>query len=361
MKVEGIDHVALVVRDVERSIRWYGDVLGLERRYADVWGDVPAFIGAGTTALALFPVRDGEAKPRPGRDTIAMLHLAFRVDAAGFERAKEELTRRGIAWEFQDHEVSHSIYFEDPDGHQLEITTYDLTGVITARPLRRGRPPLAQQLGDLAPLRAAVAQVVVEEDREQDGLRRRRARRRRRAAGIEHAGQRQRVLERAGLRRHRRQQRPADQRAGARPRQRGDERVAPRRSPHEPQQRDDGARREQVLGREATHVVERELTLGDADLVGEERLQSFDAVVVAAFAGAHQRHLQHQHLGGPVGALAQDRHHDVRERRREEARDDRLRRRRPRLRRRRRRIAAGRGVSVATRTVPVSSTPARRR
>ena len=127
MKVEGIDHVALVVRDVECSIRWYGEVLGLERRYADVWGDVPAFIGAGTTALALFPVRDGEAAPRPGRNAITMLHLAFRTDSAGFGRAKEELDRRGIAWEFQDHQVSHSIYFEDPDGHQLEITTYEIS------------------------------------------------------------------------------------------------------------------------------------------------------------------------------------------------------------------------------------------
>lgn len=127
MKVEGIDHVALVVRDVERSIRWYTEVLGLERLHADVWGDVPAFIGAGNTALALFPVRDGAAKPRPGRDTIAMLHLAFRVDAAGFKNAKDELTRRDIPWEFQDHEISHSIYFEDPDGHQLEVTTYELS------------------------------------------------------------------------------------------------------------------------------------------------------------------------------------------------------------------------------------------
>ena len=126
LKVEGIDHVALAVRDVERSIRWYGDLLGLERRFADVWGDVPAFISAGTTSIALFPVRDGAAKPPPGRDSIAMLHLAFRVDASGFAHAKEELTRRGIAWEFSDHEVSHSIYFDDPDGHHLEITTYDL-------------------------------------------------------------------------------------------------------------------------------------------------------------------------------------------------------------------------------------------
>lgn len=126
IKVEGIDHVALAVSDVERSIRWYGDVLGLERRFADVWGDVPAFIGAGTTAIALFPVRDGEAQPPPGRNTIAMLHLAFRIDRAGFEHAKEELHRRGIAWELQDHQVSHSIYFDDPDGHQLEITTYEV-------------------------------------------------------------------------------------------------------------------------------------------------------------------------------------------------------------------------------------------
>jgi catechol 2,3-dioxygenase-like lactoylglutathione lyase family enzyme len=126
MRVEGIDHVALVVRDLERSIRWYADVLGLERRYDDVWGDVPAFIGAGSTALALFPVRDGDAQPRPGRNVITMLHLAFRTDAAGFARAKEELTRRGIVWEFSDHQISHSIYFEDPDGHQLEITTYEI-------------------------------------------------------------------------------------------------------------------------------------------------------------------------------------------------------------------------------------------
>ncbi len=33
MELEGIDHVALAVRDVEQSANWYVDVLGFERRY----------------------------------------------------------------------------------------------------------------------------------------------------------------------------------------------------------------------------------------------------------------------------------------------------------------------------------------
>jgi len=55
-----------------------------------------------------------------------MLHLAFRADRKNFLAAQRELKERGIKFEFQDHEISHSIYFHDPDGHELEITTYEL-------------------------------------------------------------------------------------------------------------------------------------------------------------------------------------------------------------------------------------------
>ena len=58
-----------------------------------------------------------------------MLHLAFRATRKSFLAAQEELKQRGIKFEFQDHEISHSIYFSDPDGHELEITTYDLAGI----------------------------------------------------------------------------------------------------------------------------------------------------------------------------------------------------------------------------------------
>jgi catechol 2,3-dioxygenase-like lactoylglutathione lyase family enzyme len=126
MQLEGIDHVALAVRDVEEAARWYEDVLGFERRYEGMWDGIPTFIDKGNTAIALFPLRNNDSKPATCTSKIRMLHLAFRADRKNFIAAQHELKERGIKFEFQDHEISHSIYFRDPDGHELEITTYEL-------------------------------------------------------------------------------------------------------------------------------------------------------------------------------------------------------------------------------------------
>ena len=125
IQLDGIDHVALAVRDVSRSIAWYSEVLGFEHRLPAMWGGVPAFIGKGTTAIALFPVGVDEPSKRK-RGSITMLHLAFRATGEDFLAAQQDLRARGIDFAFQDHQISHSIYFRDPDGHELEITTYDV-------------------------------------------------------------------------------------------------------------------------------------------------------------------------------------------------------------------------------------------
>ena len=123
-KLERIDHVALSVRDVERSANWYADTLGFERRYEGMWNGIPAFIGKGQAAIALFPSDNNKNSEMPKRRGI--LHFALWADRKNFLAAQEELTKRGIAFHFQDHEISHSIYFDDPDGHQIEITTYEV-------------------------------------------------------------------------------------------------------------------------------------------------------------------------------------------------------------------------------------------
>jgi len=126
MNLEAIDHVALSVADVKQSTNWYIDVLGFEQRFEGMWDGVPVFVGLGNTALAFFPVRSGKKNFSGSAGGPRILHLAFRTDQKGFAVAQKELRKRGIAFEFQDHEISHSIYFQDPDGHELEITTYDI-------------------------------------------------------------------------------------------------------------------------------------------------------------------------------------------------------------------------------------------
>jgi catechol 2,3-dioxygenase-like lactoylglutathione lyase family enzyme len=124
--VKHIDHVALTVRDVERSIAWYRDVLGLERRHKEVWGDYPVMMFAGDTGLALFQASGPVADAPDQRSSAIMRHLAFQVDRSNFEKAKEDLRARNIDFVFQDHSISQSIYFRDPDGYELELTTYEL-------------------------------------------------------------------------------------------------------------------------------------------------------------------------------------------------------------------------------------------
>ncbi|MGH2574664.1 MAG: VOC family protein [Ignavibacteria bacterium] len=126
IKVQHLDHVAITVKDLERSVKWYQDVLNLEQRYKDEWEGVPIMMCAGDTCVALFKSSNSNPLPPPGRDTISMMHLAFRTDRKNFENAQVELKRRRIEFEFADHGVSHSIYFHDPDGHEIEITTYEI-------------------------------------------------------------------------------------------------------------------------------------------------------------------------------------------------------------------------------------------
>jgi catechol 2,3-dioxygenase-like lactoylglutathione lyase family enzyme len=126
MQLEGIDHVALGVRDIERSANWYIDVLGFERLHEGMWNGVPTFIGKGNTGIALFPASEGAKSIALTHREIRILHLAFRANRQNFLAAQRELEKRGIKFEFQDHEIAHSIYFRDPDNHQLEITTYEL-------------------------------------------------------------------------------------------------------------------------------------------------------------------------------------------------------------------------------------------
>jgi catechol 2,3-dioxygenase-like lactoylglutathione lyase family enzyme len=126
VEIDALDHVALSARDVARSAQWYTEVLGFKRLHEDKWNGIPVFVGNGDAAIALFPAAEEGGSASADRAAVRTLHFAFRTDRKNFLRAQDELKKHAIRFDFQDHDISHSIYFHDPDGHKIEITTYEL-------------------------------------------------------------------------------------------------------------------------------------------------------------------------------------------------------------------------------------------
>lgn len=117
-----IGHVHLKVSDLDRSIAFYRDVIGLEvtQRY----GAQAAFLSAGGYHHHLgLNTWESQGGPRPPRNAVGLYHTAFLYpDRTALARACRRALEAGVRIEgAADHGVSEAIYFSDPDGNGIEL------------------------------------------------------------------------------------------------------------------------------------------------------------------------------------------------------------------------------------------------
>ena len=113
IQATGVDHVVLHVDDVQRSKKFYTEILGMTA-YRE--GDGQVFLHAGHQGVALFK-KAGGAPMIAGND---LNHLALNVAAGTYETLKAELEAQGVAVSGRPGEDS-CICFRDPDGHRLQL------------------------------------------------------------------------------------------------------------------------------------------------------------------------------------------------------------------------------------------------
>jgi catechol-2,3-dioxygenase len=124
IRLKEIGHVLLRVLDLERSKKFYAEVLGFRVLEEDPehGGTFMALEGQ-SHAIDLFPVQDAEAARQQAPGVRGLGHIAFRVESeAALREAYATLGEHGVeVTRTIDHVSQKSIYFNDPDGNTLEI------------------------------------------------------------------------------------------------------------------------------------------------------------------------------------------------------------------------------------------------
>ncbi|REJ77684.1 MAG: hypothetical protein DWQ47_15040 [Acidobacteria bacterium] len=134
MKVH-IDHVHVYVKDQREAAKWYSTVLGLEveadlEHWAADGGPLMVSGDGGHSGIALFA--------RPNEKSSNQSTVAFGMAGDDFARFVSSLAdmdlvdRNGQVLSKDsvvDHDSSWSVYFPDPYGNPVEVTTYDYDSV----------------------------------------------------------------------------------------------------------------------------------------------------------------------------------------------------------------------------------------
>ena len=122
--MQRLNHAVLYVRDVERSVAFYSEVLGFRTVLAMPGA---AFLQAEGSSndhdLGLFQIGADAGASEAGRATVGLYHLAWEVDTLDeLERIAARLAGAGALAGASDHGTTKALYAKDPDGLEFEVS-----------------------------------------------------------------------------------------------------------------------------------------------------------------------------------------------------------------------------------------------
>ena len=123
MKAHYLGHVVFYVKDLDRSLAFYRDLLGF-KEVGRIFNGAAAALTSGRTHHELLLIQVGDAPGPPMGRRRGLYHIGIKVGDSLDElrQAKYELEQAGISIDgMSDHTVSQSLYLRDPDGNEVEI------------------------------------------------------------------------------------------------------------------------------------------------------------------------------------------------------------------------------------------------
>lgn len=123
IKPERLGHVVIKVADLARSRAFYTEVLGMQVMNDSSEAGLVFLSNNGRDHHELALLEAGPGATQPEGTALGLVHIAFRLQShAQLEAAYRELKSRSVPVSFTvNHGITDSVYFFDPDGHELEL------------------------------------------------------------------------------------------------------------------------------------------------------------------------------------------------------------------------------------------------
>ena len=122
MKAHYLGHIVFYVRDMDRSLAFYRDLLGFGE--VGAWGRQAVALSSGRTHHEILLIEVGSAPGPLQGHRLGLYHVGIKVGDSldDLRAARDELLEHGITIDgASDHTVTQSLYLRDPDGNEVEL------------------------------------------------------------------------------------------------------------------------------------------------------------------------------------------------------------------------------------------------